>query len=295
MQVQGCRVRRSHQVRAHRRRAGRGVASLMLAATLPVLSMTLPPTASAAPAGAVVVIGDSFATNHSDDLGPACGHSPTSWPARLARRTGDHLINVSCSGASLFGRYNVYDQAKKAQKRNGFGPRTRAVLVQLGFNDWSGNRLHGRCVATECAHDGKLRTMTAATYAGRLRALVDYVRFYAPKAAIRIVGYPELFADGAHNLCTNVAGTKITKPQTRAAVDAELSLRNTQSGAADILGTGFVDARAVTAGHGMCSTDPWVRGVMYPRPGLAETLMVRHPTEHGDLVLAKAVADSLDG
>ena len=49
------------------------VASLMLAATLPVLSMTLPATASAAPAGAVVVIGDSFATNHSDDLGPACG------------------------------------------------------------------------------------------------------------------------------------------------------------------------------------------------------------------------------
>ena len=94
----------------------------MLAATLPVLSMTLPATASAAPAGAVVVIGDSFATNHSDDLGPACGHSPTSLAGPAGWRTGDHLINVSCSGASLFGRYNVYDQAKKAQKRNGFGP-----------------------------------------------------------------------------------------------------------------------------------------------------------------------------
>ena len=106
--------------------------------------------------------------------------------------------------------------------------------------------------------------MTAATYAGRLRALVDYVRFYAPKAAIRIVGYPELFADGAHNLCTNVAGTKITKPQTRGGGRRRVVSAKHPVRAADILGTGFVDARAVTAGHGMCSTDPWVRGVMYP-------------------------------
>ena len=149
-----------------------------------------------------------------------------------------------------------------------------------------GNRMRPR---RQTAHHDDRHLRRPVTRAGRLCAVLR------AEGAIRIVGYPELFADGAHNLCTNVAGTKITKPQTRAAVDAELSLRNTQSGAADILGTGFVDARAVTAGHGMCSTDPWVRGVMYPRPGLAETLMVRHPTEHGDLVLAKAVADSLDG
>ncbi len=266
---------------------------VVVLATLAALA-AVPVPAQAAPQGDIVVFGDSYATNHADELGPLCGHSPTSWPARLARRTNTRLVDVSCSGASLFGRYNVYDQAPKAVAKGAFSRRTRAVLIQLGFNDWVDRLFYPRCFIAQCTDVQQFRRLNATAYANRLRALVDYVRFYAPTATISLVGYPELFAEGTRELCTRVVGgTAITRPQTIAAIAAGQSLRTAQAGAARILGIGFIDTHLVTAGHGMCADDPWVRGVLYPHVGAAEGLLVGHPTAKGDAALAAAIAGTL--
>ncbi len=274
-------------------RAARWVTGL--AATAVVTAGIAAPQAAAAPGGTIVVLGDSFAANTADVLSSGCPQSRTSWPQQLARTARADVIQAACLGASLTGGYNINDEARVAQRKGGFTAGTTAVLVQMGFNEWIGTSFHTRCLFAGCAADDPaLRGVTAENYAARVRGVVEYAKYYAPNAKIALVGYPEIHRPGARAACaTVVGGAQVRHPAGAGMVEATRRLQAAQQGAAQLLGVAFVDAQAATRGHGLCTRDPWVNGVLHPSLDPMDTVMFAHPTEKGDAVLAGTIRRQL--
>lgn len=267
------------------------IAALILALTATLVGP--PGQANAAPRQHVVVFGDSYSANNPDsiEIGTNCGKSPTSWPAQLQRVSRYRINNEACAGSSLYGGYNVYDQANRARKRGLLNKNTRAVLIQLGFNDFGGGQsLFPRCLAIGCpGGEQTFPRLNTAEYAKRLRPLVAFIEYYSPKATIAIVGYPEIFTPGARGICARAAGVPVAVPNTNSAPAFMTKLQRVQKEAAARLGTRFVDLQAATRGHGLCAESPWVQGIFYPHPGVRETTLLGHPTVVGDRVAATTV------
>ncbi|MEV0249008.1 SGNH/GDSL hydrolase family protein [Nocardia sp. NPDC050712] len=298
------------------------------AATLAAALLSAPlPVATAAPAEgkSVVVLGDSFTANGDiaaalENTAPGaksdCSHGPTSWPTQLAHgmglRAGDDLVDVSCRGATLVSGpgYTLVHEARGADAQGAFGPRTKAVLIQTGLNDsWGSNEVKLRqtllnCVldvirgcGPEAAAEGRAtdyRGIDTAEYTRRVKPVVDYVRYYAPNARIIFVGYPEMNAPGSSTWCVNVLGVgQIVQNRAESAIELWNRVDTVQRAAAQQLGIEFFDSRAVTAGHGMCTPEPWLAGILDPASDVMGTPI--HPTARGDAAVAAGLQRMIAG
>ncbi|MEC3957035.1 SGNH/GDSL hydrolase family protein [Nocardia sp. CDC153] len=292
--------------------------------------------AESAPTGrSLVVLGDSYTANppcdglltkcvDTDGTGPrACLHGPSSWPAQLSTLMAldpEDVENNSCSSATIDtgpvtstgqevpgrGGYTLAQEALAAAKDGAFGPRTRVVAIQLGFNDaWprdSTVTADASRVVT-CVFDilegcdenavaqGRwpdVDAITGSAYAERIRKVVDYVKYYAPNARIELVGYPEVAPEGDSVWCFDLFGLgNWVQPRARAMVEFWDRLQTAEREAAGLLGIDFVDVRPATAGHGLCSNDPWFNGLLDPRPD--HSGLPLHPSAHGDAAVAATV------
>lgn len=300
--------------RARRRRAIRGFLAALL---MTVGGLALPSIATAQPAGSrLVVFGDSHASGvnfmlYRDPRG--CWMSKTSWPTRLAESmrvdSTPDFVDASCSGASInSGGLHLSDQVRFAEGKGALGGRTEHILIQLGMNDTWGNRGSifesiGRCaidVIQGCdmnaVAQGRMidpATITADGYVARIRPVIDYLRYYAPRARITLVGYPWMTPADGRAVCVDLFGIPggVTQPRGEAYIQFFNRLDAAQRGAANTLGLGFADMRAATAGHGPCSRDPWVNGILDPRGGLLGGPW--HGTPHGEVVMAGAVRNAI--
>ncbi|MGV9834164.1 SGNH/GDSL hydrolase family protein [Nocardia niigatensis] len=282
--------------------------------TAAVLAAMAPPATAEAPSGkTLVAIGDSFSANGEilDLLNPGgdpgCKHVPTSWPTQLMQRMGlpqDDVEDTSCQGGTIdTSGWTLVHQVKRAMSDNAFGPRTRAVTIQLGMNDaWGTDNPIALSRAFTCLTDlidgcgreaaaqGRapdLDTITGQAYAGRVRQAVEYIRYYAPNARIVFVGYPEIHSPGQDSACAGILGINAVQPRAGAVTGYLDRIDTAQREAAGILNVDFLDTRAVTAGHGACTADSWVDGALDPRTELLG--FPWHPTAHGDSMLAAAV------
>ncbi|WP_280402447.1 SGNH/GDSL hydrolase family protein [Nocardia carnea] len=298
-----------------------GVVGAVVAAVLTVTALTAP--AAAAPAGnqpegkSVVVLGDSFTANYPKFFSATkeCLHAPTSWPTRLSERMGlagsPDFVDVSCSGSTIAtgdGWWLVHEVAA-AVEQQAFGPQTEVIAIQSGMNDvWSPTgkvtmiSSLRRCVfnfadgcGPEAVDQGRFvdyRNLTGEVYADSIREVVTYMRYYAPNARILLVGYPELFPAGQEHVCVNVLGAgPVVQPRGRAVTEYLDRLDAAQRDAAQLLGLEFVGLRAATAGHGLCSGDPWLNGVFDPAADIAGIPF--HPSAHGDAVAAEVVYERI--
>lgn len=286
-----------------------GVAVLALAL---VVGGPVPATAAPAAGKTLVVLGDSFTANgfrwDADD--EECLRGPSSWPTQLSQlmgvaATGD-VVDASCSGASLDTGpgYTLVHEALVADELGAFGPRTRVIALQFGLNDeWGATQttlwtsllpcvfnLAEGC-GPEAAEQGRItdyRGVSGARFAERMSAAVEYLRYYAPNARIVLVGYPELFPSGQDQACVNVLGVgRYVQPRGRAVVEYVDRIDAAQREAAALLGIEFFDSRALTAGHGLCSDQPWLNGILDPRADF--TGLPFHPSAHGDAVIARGL------
>ncbi|WP_083883817.1 SGNH/GDSL hydrolase family protein [Nocardia higoensis] len=305
----------------------RSTAAALAVATASVLAVAAP--VQAAPAAgqgkAVVVLGDSFSANGdiaaalenaAPDAKVDCSHSPTSWPTQLAQGMNlwgtEDFADLSCRGASLVSGpgLTLVHQARNADAQGAFGPDTRAVLIQSGLNDaWGNNTVKLRqtllnCVldvirgcGPEAAEQGRatdFRGVDGALYAQKIRPVVEYVRYYAPAARIILVGYPEMNVPGQRHWCVEVLGLgAIVQRDAGAAIALWDRMDAAQRTAAETLGVEFFDARAVTAGHGLCSAEPWLAGILDPRRELMGTPV--HPTPRGDAAVAAGLRQLITG
>ncbi|AXK85881.1 GDSL-like Lipase/Acylhydrolase family protein [Nocardia farcinica] len=296
-------------------------AALGWAAALVLAAVTPAQAAPAAEGKSLVVLGDSFTANGDiaaalENAAPGaksdCSHSPTSWPTQLAQATGvwgtADFADLSCRGASLVSGpgLTLVHQARNADAQGAFGPRTRAVFIQSGLNDaWGENTVKLRqtllnCVldlvrgcGPEAAEQGRatdFRGVNGALFADKIRPVVQYVRYYAPNARIVLVGYPEMNAPGQQHWCVDVLGLgSIVQQRAGAAIALWDRMDAAQREAAALLGVEFFDARAVTAGHGLCSPEPWLAGILDPRSELMGTPL--HPSARGDAAVAAGLRE----
>ncbi|MFE3192310.1 SGNH/GDSL hydrolase family protein [Nocardia sp. NPDC059240] len=266
-----------------------------------------------APAGKqLVILGDSFSANGWTPFSSEkkCDHGDTAWPAQLSALMGlpgdsDQVWNQSCPGAAIAGgdSYTLTVQAANAAKAGAFGPATKLVTVQFGFNDQWGDAELSPWKSTEsCFYDvtggcgpdavteGRMadpHTITGAEYAARISKVVTYIRYYAPAAHIVIVGYPELFRPDADAICVDLAGLGFIQPNGRTVVEYFNRMDQAEREAATQAQVEFLDSRALTAGHGLCTPQQWVNGVFDPQINLAG--LPFHPAPQGDAVIANAL------
>ncbi|APB00193.1 hypothetical protein NS506_06157 [Nocardia seriolae] len=291
------------------------LAAATVCGTAAVLAAMAPATAETSDGKTLVVLGDSFSANGAilDLLNPGgdtgCKHVPTSWPTQLTQRMGlspDDVEDTSCQGGSIdTSGWTLVHQVKRAMSDNAFGPRTHTVTIQLGMNDaWGTDNLIALSRAMPCLIDlingcgpeataqGRAPdpdTITAQAYATRIRQAVDYIRYYAPNARILLVGYPEIHSPGSDSACATILGIDVVQPRAAAITEFLDHLDTAQRDAATLLNLTFLDTRALTAGHGPCTPDPWVDGGLDPR---TEPLgFPWHPSARGDSILATAVQE----
>lgn len=272
--------------------------------------------ADSAPEGKeLVVMGDSFTANAWDFTDPdnAClRHGKTAWPAQLGALMGvygtDAMVDPSCPGASIDSGpgWTLGVETAKADKAGAFGPRTKLVALQFGLNDHWGQTtqtlwksLQG-CVfnlvdgcGPEAATQGRITDyngVSGTLFADRMRNAITYIRYYAPNAHIVLVGYPELFQPGTDTICLDVLGVApFIQPRGGAVVAYFDRIQQAQQQAAQLLNIDFLDARALTTGHGLCTDQPWLNGVMDPRTDIDGLFF--HPSSKGDAVVANAIYD----
>ncbi|MFE3187674.1 SGNH/GDSL hydrolase family protein [Nocardia sp. NPDC059240] len=290
--------------------------ALAMAATA---SISVAGMSAAAPADGkeLVVLGDSFSANAwmVDDHAVECRHGDTSWPTRLSTLMGvagtSNYADLSCPGASLDTppSYTAGTETKQADQAGAFGSRTKLVALQFGLNDrWGANDATmwyslQHCVldlvqgcGTEAAAQNRLVDSTQLTgekYADRLRGVITYIKYYAPNARIMLVGYPEFFPGGRDSVCFNAFGVaRFVQPRGQAAIEALDRLDRAQREAAALLGVEFFDSRAATAGHGLCTDEPWLNGFQDPRNPDAIPF---HPAARGDEAVATGIRAQIGG
>lgn len=296
---------------------GAVVAAVLAATVMYTPAAAAPAEKDRSPGKSLVVLGDSFTANYPKLFSGTkeCLHAPTSWPNQLSERMGlagtPDFVDVSCSGSTISsgkGWWLVHEVAE-AVKQQAFGPETDVIAIQTGMNDvWSNTNLSSLitslqpCVfnfvdgcGLEAADQGRFpdyRNVTGQIYAKRIREVITYMRFHAPNARIMLVGYPELFPAGQEHVCVNVLGAgQVVQPRGRAVTEYLDRMNDAQREAAELLKLEFVDIRSVTAGHGLCSDEPWMNGFF--DPAADEAGMPFHPSAHGDAVAAEAVYERI--
>jgi hypothetical protein len=193
------------------------------------------------------------------------------YPRLLARVLGAHLRDVSCSGATTadvhrpqvvgYGTLSARLRPQLRAVRRG----TDLVTVGIGGNDGGlfatlVRRCLSRGLAVGSCWDGLTgqlgdpESLLAGT-GRRVTRVLRAVHRAAPRARVVLVGYPRL-VDPARS-CRALP----LSPEDRGLLAAvERQLDHALSGAARRTGTGFLDLRAPSLGHEVCSPDPWVNG-----------------------------------
>jgi lysophospholipase L1-like esterase len=248
--------------------------------------------------GAYVALGSSFAAGIG--LGPAAPGSPficqrtlAGYPRQLATLLRTHLVDMSCSGATI---RQVVDggQIFLPPQIDAIGPQTRLVTLTGGGNDvaYVGDLM---LISTKRAGGfrGWLADMFAADplpvdrrpfsqLSATMTRTIAAIRQRAPQARIVIITYPAILP--ATGTCPAL-GLSDAEAQLMRAVGARLD-QLTRKVARDenILS---VDMANLSQGHDVCSDEPWVLGA-FPSNGTAF-----HPNAAGASAMARATAAAL--
>lgn len=223
--------------------------------------------AAPAPAGAsaaerYVALGDSFSSGAATgdyELGPACERGRYGYPAVVAaRRPRLELEFVACAGATTGDL--LATQVSHLSKT------TRWVTMTIGGNDIGLTRVLGTCSQPGPPRDCQsaiddTRTTIREDLPAKLDAVYREVRTRAPAATVIVLGYPRLFTGASCEAAGSFA------PASLSALNeiADL-LRDTVRNRVRSAGRGFrfKDAIPPFAGHAICSTQPWLHGLISP-------------------------------
>lgn len=227
--------------------------------------------ASSAPAGDVVVLGDSYYSSPNvEALTLDCAQSEQNWPRLAAAETGVAVHDWSCGGATsetLLGRIDAASKAKE------IGPNTRTVFLSIGGNDFS--------------HQGAVRGLEVTdletrrnTVLGNVSTAVDKIHNLAPDAKIVMSSYiPSTVGPYVCRTAGSVNG--VSAPEYDPELDAvEKYISDTMSVAAKQHDATFVDIRSAADGNSTCSPvgERYLAG---DDDGAADVLMAWHPTQAG--------------
>ena len=275
----------------------------------PEQSAPTPDASVTAPTGAgryprYVALGDSYTAAPlvpDTDVTNGCLRSTNNYPALVADGLpGTELVDVSCSGADSSSMIGVQQTGNQPQppQFDALTDDTDLVTVGIGGNDFNlFATLVGTCVRLRSSdpHGAPCREQFSSggtdqlsgalrQIRGHVAAVVAGIRDRAPKASIVVVGYPQNVPE--HGPCRSLLPL--------AAGDYAFG-RRINEGLADAVEQGarkadaYVDTFGPSAGHDICSDDPWINGrITDPNRALAF-----HPFAAEQEAVAQLVLDEL--
>ncbi len=247
-----------------------------------------------------VALGDSFTAAPLvpvTDLAEGCLRSDANYPSLLAASLDLELTDVSCSGATtrdlLRRQATVRDSSVPAQL-DALDADTDLVTLGIGGNDqalFSG--LVETCLrlrtqdrrGAPCADSAVGRRLLAATprIGGNIERALRRVQRRAPDARVILVGYPRIAP--SRGACPRrlpfATGDVTFGDRVLRALDRSMSR------AADRVGVDYLDLYSASAGHDVCSDEPWVNG-RRTRSGVA---LAFHPLAAGAAATARLLED----
>lgn len=283
-----------------------GLASPSPSSASPTATTSVSPSASGSAARKprfqrYVALGDSYTAAPlvpDTDTTNGCLRSTNNYPALVAAALGTELVDVSCSGAdtaSMVGFQQTNEEAK-APQFDALTDDTDLVTLGIGGNDFN---LFGTLVGT-CA---QLRSTdpTGSPCSDRYSAgasdeltrqlddigshvadVVAGIRERAPDARVIVVGYPQIIP--ARGSCSELLPLALGDYPFARRVSAGLA-DAVKKGARD---AEFVDLFGPSAGHDICSDDPWINGANTdPSRALAFHPFAEEQQAAAELVLAK--------
>jgi hypothetical protein len=281
----------------------------------PTATTTTSPSASASAPGSgsgsgeqkprferYVALGDSYTAAPlvpDTDTTNDCLRSTNNYPALVAAALpGTELVDVSCSGADT-GSMTGFQQTNGETKPPQFDALTEdtdLVTIGIGGNDFNlFATLVGTCaqlrssdpVGSPCADrysEGASDELTRQLddISSHVAAVVAGIRDRAPRATVVVVGYPQIIP--ARGSCPDLLPL---------ALGDYPFARRISAGLADAVERGarkaeFVDLFTPSAGHDICSDDPWINGANTdPARALAFHPFAAEQEAAAELVLAE--------
>jgi lysophospholipase L1-like esterase len=221
-----------------------------------------------------VALGDSYSsgvgTGVYDAASGACQRSPLSYPPLwVAEHHPASSTFVACSGATT--------ADVRANQISALQPTTGLVTITIGGNDAGFGPVLQTCTvadndrtclaavdAAEAFERTVLRDRLARTYAA--------IRAAAPQAHVVVLGYPRLFE--LTPSCADPLAPNLTRRQK---LNEGADVLNSVIGSvSQQYGLSFTDVRDRFAGHGVCSTNPWING-----PSVPGSVGPYHPNQTG--------------
>lgn len=253
--------------------------------------------------GTYVSLGDSFTAAPYvplTDLAEGCLRSSGNYPSLVAEELGLALTDVSCSGADtddvLRGQEIGGGRVTLPPQVDAVASNTDVVTVGIGGNDHDlfallvlrcpalADRAGAPCMRT-LAQDGSPGALVDSI-GQRVERVLRAVHQKAPEARVVLVGYPRLISpERSCDLLPLAAGDR---PRLAA---LESRLNRALATAARATGSAFADLRGRSAGHEICSADPWVNGDVTDET----RALAFHPFAVGQEAAADAVVDVLVG
>lgn len=218
-----------------------------------------------------VALGDSYTAAPGVPVqapGP-CAQSSSNYPKKLAAALGITVDDRSCSSADLGDLVAPQGPGVEPQL-SAVTPETDLVTMRIGANPTAYGALVFGCAAHRAADPqgapcrAAMRTGSGAdriisaivAQRGQLTTAVEQIQATAPDARLILVGYPAVFPSSGS--CPErlplAAGDVAYADTVLRAVNDELKE------VAEATGAEYLDTYERTAGHDMCSTDPWIQG-----------------------------------
>lgn len=238
--------------------AAQDVSALAEATPTPTPTVTPEPAADAVQ---YVALGDSYAAAPGvppTDQADGCFRSGSNYASLLAESEGLALTDVTCSGATSDDV--VTDQVAA------LSPQTDLVTIGTGGND-SGlfSTILRSCLSfgdeglagapcTEALTE-QLEA-TGSDISASIGSALDAVTEAAPNAEVYVVGYPALLPESG--TCPDLA--PFADDDYPLLVEIIKGLSDVLESAAAERDLAFVDVYTASAGHDVCSDDPWING-----------------------------------
>jgi hypothetical protein len=240
-----------------------------------------------------VALGDGFTAapyagkTVGDD---GCLRSDVNYPALLAKDLKiDTVKDVSCTGATTAA---VTGETKPPGAKAAVKPQIDAVtsdadLVTLGLGIEDRDLLHDMfniCTAVPCGDKASPQTILAdvSSMSETLTSAVRAIQDRAPNASIVLVGYPALTPQSGDS----DALPKLDQVGLDSANLVLQSINHAIRDAARETGSGFLDVASLSAGHELCSGQPWVEG----KKSEKGTSVAYHPLAPEQRAVADALA-----
>jgi len=162
------------------------------------------------------------------------------------------------------------------------------VTISIGGNDIGFADVMTDCVLNSlpCTRLDAQVSQALAALPARLDATYREIRRRAPKAALLVLGYPQLVVDPGASGAAPCAG--LTADESGWVRQKGDELDRVIRTAAESAGARYLDASAVFAGHEACTPQPWMEGVNFVN--IASSF---HPNAAGQEQFAQLVQAAL--